>query len=94
VLRFAATAASVSFEGASGLDRGLRALVGAAPLSLGPLFPTAGGLTIEIAHDIVRLTRGGDLAVRVDGHFIGRGCDLLHGDIIEIPSADLRLEVQ
>jgi hypothetical protein len=93
-LRFQATPASVSFEGSSGLDRGLRALVGAAPLSLASLFPSAEGLAIEIATDVVRLTRRGDLAVRIAGHFIGPGCDLLHGDVIEIPSAGLRLEVQ
>ncbi len=93
-LRFQATPASVSFEGSSGLDRGLRALVGAAPLSLAALFPAAEGLAIEIVGGLVRLARRRDLAVRVDGHFIGPGCDLLHGDVIEVPGAGLRLEVQ
>jgi FHA domain len=94
VLRFQAMPATVSFEGLRGLDRGLRALVGTAPLSLAPLFPPAEGLAIEIAGEIVRLTRRADRAVRVGGHFIGPGCDLLHGDLIEIPSTGLRLEVQ
>lgn len=93
-LRFQATPVAVSFEGSSGLDRGLRALVGTAPLSLAGLFPPAQGLAIEIANQHVRLQRRPDLAVRVDGHFIGRSCDLLHGDVIEVPSAGLRLEVQ
>jgi hypothetical protein len=94
VLRFEATPSGVSFAATSGLDRGARALVGASPLSLAPLFPGADGLTIEIADGVVRLARRPDLAVRVDGHFIGPGCDLLHGDLIELPSPGLRLEVQ
>jgi hypothetical protein len=94
VLRFEATAATVSFVGLRGLDRGLRALVGTMPLSLAPLFPAAAGLTLEFAGEVVRLTRRGELAVRVGGHFIGPGCDLLHGDLIDIPSTGLRLEVQ
>jgi len=94
VLRFLATPTQVLFEGVRGLDRGLRALVGTAPLSLAPLFPLADGLAIEMGSGLVRLSRRADLAVRVDGHFIGPGCDLLQGDIVEIPSTGLRLEVQ
>lgn len=94
VLRFQATPLAVSFEASSGLDRGLLALVGAAPLSLVGLFPPGDGLAIEIANQNVRLQRRPDLAVRVDGHFIGPICDLLHGDVIEVPSAGLRVEVQ
>jgi len=94
VLRFQATPTTLALEGASGLDRGLRALVGVGPLSLAPLFPAAVGLALQIEHDLVRLERRADLAVRVDGQFIGPGCDLLHGDLIEVPSTGLRLEVQ
>jgi FHA domain-containing protein len=94
VLRFRATESSVIFEGTGGLDRGLRALVGAAPLPLFALFPAADGLWIEISDDAVRLGRRADLAVRVDGQLIGPGCDLLHGDLIEVPSAGLRIEVK
>jgi hypothetical protein len=94
VLRFRATDSSVIFEGTGGLDRGLRALVGAAPLPLFALFPAADGLWIEISDDAVRLGRRADLAVRVDGQLIGPGCDLLHGDLIEVPSAGLRIEVK
>jgi hypothetical protein len=94
VLRFEATPTTLTLEGASGLDRGLRALVGVGPLSLAPLFPAADGLALQIEHDLVRLARREDLAVRVEGQFIGPGCDLLHGDVIEVPSSGLRLEVQ
>jgi hypothetical protein len=94
VLRFQATPTTLILEAASGLDRGLRALVGIGPLALAQLFPAADGLALQIEHDLVRLARRADLAVRVEGQFIGPGCDLLHGDVIEVPSRGLRLEVQ
>ncbi len=94
VLRFQTTPTTLTLEGASGLDRGLRALVGVGPLALALLFPAADGLALQIEHDLVRLARRADLAVRVEGQFIGPGCDLLHGDLIEVPSNGLRLEVQ
>jgi hypothetical protein len=31
--------------------------------------------------------------VRVAGRLVGTGCDLLHGDVIEVVTAGLRLEV-
>ena len=86
--------ALVTFEGASGLDRGLRALAGAAPLPIEALLPGTEGLTIEIAHDLVRLHRRADVAVRVDGHLIGPGCDLLHGDVVEVVGSGARFEVE
>jgi hypothetical protein len=94
VLRFQATPKTLLLEGASGLDRGFRALVGVGPLPLAPLFPAAEGLFLQVEDELVRLVRRGDLAVRVEGQLIGPGCDLLHGDAIEIPSTGLRLEVQ
>ena len=94
VLRFQTTPTTLTLDGASGLDQGLRALVGVGPLSLALLFPAADGLALQIEHDLVRLARRADLAVRVEGQFIGPGCDLLHGDVIEVPSSGLRLEVQ
>jgi hypothetical protein len=94
VLRFQATPTTVALEATSGLDRGFRALTGVGPLALAPLFPAADGLSLQIEHDLVRLVRRLDLAVRVEGQFIGPGCDLLHGDAIEVPSTGLRLEVQ
>jgi len=81
------------FEVTRGLDRGARALVGSAPLQLGPGLAGAEGLSILILHDVLRLERPAELAVRVDGQFIGPACDLLHGDVIEIPARDVRFEV-
>ncbi len=78
---------------ARGLDRGARVLVGPAPVPLGPALPAADGLTIRLLRDVVRLERPPELAVRVDGHFIGPACNLLHGDAIEIPSRGARFEV-
>ena len=94
VLKFQAAAGLVAFEGASGLDRGLRALVGAAPLPIEALLPGTLGLTIEVAQDLVRLHRRAGLAVRVDGHLIGPFCDLLHGDVVELVGSGARFEVE
>jgi FHA domain len=93
VLRFEAAAGLIALEGANGLDRGLRALAGAAPLPFEALLPGTEGLTIEIVHHLVRLRRRADVAVRVDGHLIGPGCDLLHGDVVEVPGSGVRFEV-
>jgi hypothetical protein len=93
-LRFTARARDVLLEGSGGLDRALRALVGAEAVPLAPLFPGAEGLSLTFAAG-ARLIRDPNVAVRVDGHFIGPGCDLVHGDVIELPGATpLRLEVE
>jgi hypothetical protein len=94
VLRFEAATGLVAFEGASGLDRGLRALAGTAPLPIETLLPGTEGLTIGIVGNLVRLHRRLDVAVRVDGHLIGPDCDLLHGDVIEVVRSGARLEVE
>jgi FHA domain len=93
-IAYHAEGTSLMLEVARGLDRGARVLVGAAPVALGAALPAADGLTIQMLHDVVRLERSPELAVRVDGHFIGPACDLLHGDVIEIPSRGARLEVE
>jgi hypothetical protein len=96
-LRFTADDRSVMLEGSGGLDRSLRALVGADSVPLAPLFPGAEGLSLVFAGG-ARLTRSPDVTVRVDGKFIGPGCDLLHGDVIETTGranvAPLRLEIE
>jgi len=94
VLRFQATRGLVLFEGASGLDRGLRALAGDAPVPLEALLPGTEGLTIALAGNLVRLHRRLDVAARVDGHLIGPDCDLLHGDVIEVVGSGARVEVE
>ncbi|HVZ88370.1 MAG TPA: FHA domain-containing protein, partial [Polyangia bacterium] len=93
-LRFQADGARLTFEGAAGLDRGLRALAGVGPVALDGVLPGTDGLTLEIVGDLARLGRRSDVAVRVDGHLIGPGCDLLHGDLIELPATGARLEVE
>jgi hypothetical protein len=94
VLRFETVAGIVTLEGTGGLDRGLRALAGVAPLGFAALLPGTEGLTIEIAQDLVRLRRPADVAVRVDGHLIGPQCDLLHGDAVEVLGSGARFEVE
>jgi hypothetical protein len=94
-LRYAATDSAVTFEGTSGLDRPLRALVGVEPVPLRLLLPAAEGLSLGFATGGPRLLRSANLQVRVDGHFIGPACDLLHGDVIEVVGPNpLRLEVE
>jgi hypothetical protein len=96
VLSFSAEAGGrVLLTGVAGLDRQLRALVGVEPLALATLLPEAAGLWIEFRGGGPRLGRRPELAVRVDGHFVGPGCDLLHGDVIEVAGpSPLRLEVE
>jgi hypothetical protein len=96
-LRFQADRRSAILQGLSGLDRALRALLGVEPIALSKLFPEADGLSIEFSSGFARLLRRPDVPVRVDGHFIGAGCDLLSGDGIELasgPGPGLRLEVE
>jgi len=91
---FRPAGASLLLEVTRGLDRGTRVLVGPAPVPLGAALPDAEGLTVQILHDVIRLERSPELAVRVDGHFIGPACDLLHGDVVEIPARGARFEVE
>jgi hypothetical protein len=93
-LRFEVEAGVVLLEGANGLDRGLRALAGLAPLPLEPLLPGTAGLTVTTARELVRLERRPAVSVRVDGNLIGPGCDLLHGDVVEVLGTGARFEVE
>jgi hypothetical protein len=93
-LRFEVGAGVVLLEGANGLDRGLRALAGLAPVPLEPLLPGTAGLAVTTAHDLVRLERRPEVVVRVDGNLIGPGCDLLHGDVVEVLGTGARFEVE
>jgi hypothetical protein len=92
----AAPGGRLVLRGQSGLDRQLLALVGAEPLPLELVVPGSDGLWLEFGGGVARLGRRSDRAVRVDGHFIGGGCDLLHGDVIELEleGGRLRLEVE
>jgi hypothetical protein len=87
--------AKLLVRGRAGLDRQVEALIGVEPLPLGALLPEAEGLWLEFGGGVARLGRRADLAVRVDGQFVGAGCDLLHGDVVEIGGPPpLRLEVE
>jgi len=97
-LRFTAAAESMSImlEGSGGLDRSLRALIGDEPVALASLFPGTDGVSLTW-NGGARIARSPDVSVRVDGHFIGPGCDLKHGDTIEVLAAGrppIRLEVE
>ena len=94
VLSFETGAGGVALEATGGLDRGLRALAGAAPLCFAALLPGTEGLAIELAEELVRLRRRADVAVRIDGHLIGPACDLLHGDVVEVVGSGARFEVE
>jgi hypothetical protein len=93
-LRFGVKDGVLLLEGVSGLDRGLRALVGEGPVPLGSLLPGTAGLAVTTARELVRLERRPDVAVRVDGNLIGAGCDLLHGDVVEVLGSGARFEVE
>jgi hypothetical protein len=93
-LRFRVMApALLELSGLTGIDRVLRALVGAGSLPVGLAVPGAAGLSLRLDGPTCRLERAPDTVVRVDGRLIGAGCDLLVGDVIELPAAGLRLEV-
>ncbi|HSZ82813.1 MAG TPA: FHA domain-containing protein [Polyangia bacterium] len=94
-LRFSARAeGQIVLRGVAGLDRELVALVGADPLALSVVVPGAEGVALELAAGAPRLVRGPEVAVRVDGHLVGHGCDLLAGDVVEIlGAAPVTLEV-
>jgi hypothetical protein len=94
LLRFEVAAGVVSLEGVGGLDRGLRALLGEAPVPLEPLLPGTAGLAVAVARDLIRLERSSDVPVRIDGNLIGPGCDLLHGDVVDVPGTGARFEVE
>jgi hypothetical protein len=94
-LRFRAVgAAAVELTGLSGLDRSLRAVVGVGALPLATVLPAALGVALRLDGAGGRLERAPETVVRVDGRLIGAGCDLLTGDVIELPAAGLRLEVE
>ena len=84
-------------RGAAGLDRELRALVGGEPVAArGSLLPGGRRAGLGFRAAAPRLLRAPGRPVRVDGHFVGPGCDLLHGDVDRgrRPRRRLRIEVE
>jgi hypothetical protein len=92
-LAFRAVATNIiAIEGLTGLDRALRAFVGSVALPLELAFTGAAGLSLRFDGPACRLERSASVSVRVAGRLVGTGCDLLHGDVIELGTG-LRLEV-
>lgn len=87
-----ADSGALDLRGQAGIDRTLRALVAAGPVSL-PAVPGAEGLRLRLEEDTCRLEWPPAVAVRLDGNLVGTGCDLLHGDVFEVGPARLRLQV-
>jgi len=85
-LRFEAASdgRAVVLRGASGLDRDLVVVVGHDPVELGHVLPSAEGLAVELAAGRARLVRRLGRIVRVGGHLVGEGCDLLRGELVEV----------
>ena len=93
-LRFRVAApGTVELTGLTGLDRVLRAFVSGGPLPLALAVAGAEGLSLRFDGPACRLERTPTTSVRVGGRLVGAGCDLLHGDVIEVKSSGLRLEV-
>jgi len=76
-------------RGAFGVDRGLRAFLGAGALPLAAAFPALGALHVLPEERTARIVGAG--SVRLAGQLVGPAFDLLHGDVIE--AAGQRLEV-
>jgi hypothetical protein len=79
----------VELRGAFGVDRGLRAFLGAGALPLAAAFPALGALHVLPEERTARIVGAG--SVRLAGQLVGPAFDLLHGDVIE--AAGQRLEV-
>ena len=85
--------ATVELTGLTGLDRTLRAFVSGGPLPLAAVVSGAEGLSLRFDGPTCRLERVPAASVRVGGRLVGIGCDLLHGDVIDVVASGLRLEV-
>jgi hypothetical protein len=94
LIRFrAVTASTIELTGMTGLDRTVRAFVSSAALPLATAVTGAEGLALRFDGPACRLERTATTSVRVGGRLVGAGCDLLHGDVIEVVAKGLRLEV-
>lgn len=85
--------AAVELTGLAGLDRSLRAFVGIGALPLSLALPGGEAMALRLDGAVCRLERRTGMNVRVAGHLIGAGCDLLHGDAVELPERGLRFEI-
>jgi hypothetical protein len=85
-------AGCIELRGTRGLDRDLWALVGVGRVALPAVLPEMAVADIEFGEGTARLLRTAPAPIRVDGQLVGKACDLLHGDRLELPGG-LRLEV-
>jgi hypothetical protein len=86
-LRYRAEAEALVLVGLTGLDRALSAVVGAGgEIPLLPGAPEARGLAVAFEGACVQLRRTEEAPVRIEGRLVGRATDLLHGDVLELPS--------
>jgi hypothetical protein len=83
-LRFEARPEGLELRGESGLDRGFWAVVGAPPLDLSPWLGLPAPLHLDFLSGVARLRRSATLSVRASGSLVGAGCDLLHGETLEV----------
>lgn len=74
----------VRLEGQTGLDRAFKAIVAEGSVDLAEVFDGGAGVSLNLDGGVARLERLASQLVRVSGRFIGRSCDLLLGDTIEI----------
>ncbi len=94
----ALTPLRAELRGLSGLDRGLFAIVGPGPFPLADVAPEAAGLTLALGGGSgapARVLRDPPTLLKIDGGLMGAGCDLMHGDVLEIVRSDgvFRIEV-
>jgi hypothetical protein len=87
-------AGRVLARGQSGLDRGLLALIGNGSLSLEGLLPEAAGICLDFDGTGVSLLRPPELPIRIAGVLVSTRIELLHGDVLEVGPARLRLEIE
>lgn len=78
----------VRVQGLTGLDRTLVIFVSAGPLDLALAFPMLAGLWLSLEGGVARLVRLASQPVRVMGQLVGQTCDLMVGDVIEVPAQE------
>jgi hypothetical protein len=75
---------SLELRGETGLDRGFWAVVGPAPLDLAPWLGLPAPLHLDFLSGVARVRRSATLSLRAGGTLVGAGCDLLHGETLEV----------
>jgi hypothetical protein len=83
-LHFEARPHGLELRGETGLDRGFWAVVGPAPLDLSPWLGLPAPLHLDFLSGVARVRRSAALSLRAGGTLVGAGCDLLHGETLEV----------